>query len=208
MDQKNYWSPNDTRSVNVTLEDLHKLKASNSIHPLSMLRQIMKQQVYVGFALLAVFLALIILFSQMLLTIVLIPICLYLVYFLFRSLKILQNMNRLGDQPIENILKSIKLQYLVIRKYVKSSETIAIFLYPLTILAGMVITFLILGYSNPANLFNDPFLIYLLIAAVLFFVPVQYFFTRKMNNKTFGSHLEHLKGMIADLENEKQAKGL
>lgn len=203
MDQKKYWSPSDNHSVNVTLDDLHQLKASGSIHPLNQLRQIMKQQLYVGLTTFAIFLALIFVFSQMLLTYVLIPVCLYLFYFLFRSLKILQTMNRIGDHPIENILKNLKLQYHVIRKYVKSSETIAIFLYPFTILAGMLITFLIVGYSELEILFNDPSLVYLSIAAVLVFVPVQYFFTKKMNNKTFGSHLDHLKSMIEELESEE-----
>jgi len=200
--QKN-WNSDDTLPTKITIDDLRKLKPSGSIHPLNKLRQIMKQQIYAGFIVLSVFLTLIILFNQLLFTSLLIPICLYLAYFLFRSFKIFQNMNRINDQPNENILEKIKWQYQVIKKYVRTSETLAVFLYPLSILAGMVITVLIIEGKKPANLFNDPYFIYVSIAAIVLFVPIQYFFTKKINKKTFGSHLEHLKDMTEKLENEE-----
>lgn len=203
MKIENYWSPNDNASVNIRLEDLCKLKPSNSIHPLNKLRQLLKQQAYVGIGVLIVFLLFIFVFRQSLVTLVLIPICLYLVYFLFRSFKVLQSANQLEDQPNESILKKIKLQFSIITNYVKSSETIAVFLYPLSILAGMIITFSIMG-EDPVHMFSDPYLVFLTIAAVLFFVPIQYLFTRKMNEKAFGSHLEHLKNMIDNLDENYQ----
>ncbi len=203
MSLKKNRNPSDSQSATITPDDLRKLKPSASIHPLNKLRQIMKQQIYAGFIALFVFLILIFIFSQLLFTIVLFPFCLYLGYFLFRSFMILQNMSQINNQPNENILNKIKWQYTVIKRYVKTSETIAVFLYPLSILVGMIITISIIDDEAPANLFNDPYLVYLSIAAMVIFVPVQYFFTKKMNKKAFDSHLEHLKDMAEKLESEE-----
>lgn len=203
MELEKYWNSNYPESAGITLEKLRKLKPSESIHPLNTLQKIIKQQTYVGFAVLMVFLVLLFIFRQSMVTFVLAPINLYLLYFLFRSFQILQGANQIENHPNENILQKIKLQNSLIQNYVKSSEIVAVFLYPLSILAGMIITFLIIGDESPANLFNDRHLIFLTIAAVLAFVPVQYFFTRKMNKKTFGSHLDHLNEMIENLEKSK-----
>jgi len=203
MNRRKDWNPNESQSAKITLDELHKLKPSGSRHPLNTLRQLMKQQIYAGFIALFVLVILIFIFNNLLFAVVLFPICAYFAYFLFRSFKILQSISQINNQPNENILKKIKAQYLVINKYVRTSETIAVFLYPFSIWAGMILALSIIDDEAPANLFHDPFLVYLTIGAVLVFVPLQYFFTRTMNKKTFGSHLEHLKEMVEKLENEE-----
>jgi len=106
------------------------------------------------------------------------------------------------NRPNENILRKMKLQHAIIKDYVKLSEIIAALLYPLSIVAGMIITFLIIGEESPENLFKDSFLLIISIAAIALFVPIQYFFTHKMNRKAFGPHLESLKSMTQKLEQE------
>lgn len=111
-------------------------------------------------------------------------------------------MSKINNQPNENILKAMKWQYSAIKKYVKTSETVAVFLYPLSIMAGMILTFLLIEDGISSDLFKDPYFVYLFIAALLVFVPLQHLFTKKMNRKTFGSHLEYLKEMTDKLESE------
>lgn len=202
MNLEKYWSPEDTSTLTLDLDDLRKLKPSSSIHPLNKLQKVMKQQVYAGVVILLTFLALIFIFSHSLLTFLLIAICAYSIFFLIRSFHILNRIHKLMNQPNENILRKMKLQYAVIKDYVNLSEIIAAFLYPITIVAGMIITFLIIGEESPENLFRDPFLIILSIAAIVVFLPIQYLFAHKMNKRTFGSHLESLKEMTEKLEQE------
>ena len=200
MNFEKYWSPDDTAMINIRLDDLRKLKPSSSIHPLNKLRQVMKQQAYAGFVILLIFLVLIFVFSHSLLIFLLMTFCAYSIFFLIRSFHILKRISLLMNQPNENILRKMKLQYAVIKDYVKLSEIIAAFLYPIAIVAGMIIAFLIIGEESPENLFTDPFLVILSIASIVIFVPVQYLFTHIMNKRAFGSHLEHLKEMTEKLE--------
>lgn len=202
MNFEKYWSPDDTMIINMSLDDLRKLKPSGSIHPLNKLRKAMRQQAYAGFVILLIFLVIIFAFSHSLLTLLLIAFCAYTIYFLIRSFQILKQISQLMKQPNENILRKMKLQHAVIKDYVKLSEIIAAFLYPITIVAGMIITFLLIGEESPENLFKDPFLVIISIAAVVLFVPIQYFFTHKMNKRAFGSHLDSLKTMTEKLEQE------
>jgi hypothetical protein len=202
MDIEKYWNPDDTSMMNISLEDLRKLKPSVSVHPLNKLRQVLKQQTYAGLFILLISLVLIFVFNHSLLTYLLLAFCAYSVYFLFRSFVILKRISRLFNQPNENILRKMKLQYALIKDYVKLSEIIATFLYPISIVSGMIITFLIIGEESPEKLFMNSFLIYLSISAIVVFVPIQYLFTHKMNKKAFGSHLEHLKEMTDKLEQE------
>jgi hypothetical protein len=202
MNFKKYWNPDDTSIMNISLEDLRKLKPSDGVHPLNKLRQIMKQQTYAGFVILLISLVLIFVFSNTLLTFLLLAFCAYSIFFLFKSFHILKRISQLINQPNENILRKMKLQYALIKDYIKLSEIIATFLYPITIVAGMIITFLIIGEESPENMFKNSFLIYLSIAAIVVFVPIQYLFTHKMNKRAFGSHMKSLKEMTEKLEQE------
>jgi hypothetical protein len=202
MNIEKYWNPENTSTMNISLEDLRKLKPSVRVHPLNKLRQVLKQQIYPGLFILVISLVLIIVFNHALLTYLLLAFCAYAVYFLIRSFMILNGISQLLNQPNENILGKMKVQGALIKDYVKLSEILAAFLYPISIVAGMLITFLLIGEESPENLFKDSFLIYLSIAAIAVFVPLQYLFTRKMNKKAFGSHLEYLKEMTETLDNE------
>ncbi|WKK77056.2 hypothetical protein QYS49_07460 [Marivirga salinae] len=202
MNFEKYWNPDDTTTTNISSEDLRKLKPSSSVHPLNKLQQIMRQQAYFGAGLLMIFLLLIFVFSHSLLTSLLIAFCAYAIYFLFRSFRILKRISLILNQPNENILKKLKSQHAVIKDYVKFSEIIAALLYPLSIVAGMIITFLIMGEESPESLFLDPFLLIISMAAIVLFVPIQYFLTHKMNQKAFGPHLDSLKEMTEKLEQE------
>jgi hypothetical protein len=202
MNLEKYWSPDDTMMINISLDDLRKLKPSSSIHPLNKLRQVMRQQAFAGFVILLISLLLIFVFSHSLLTLLLIAFCAYTIICLTRSFHILKRISQLMNQPNENILRKMKFQHAVIKDYVKLSEIIAAFLYPISIVAGMIITFLIIGEESPENLFKDSFLVIISIAGIVLFVPIQYLFTHKMNKKAFGSHLESLKKMTEKLEQE------
>jgi hypothetical protein len=204
MNFEKYWNPDDTSMISIRLEDLQKLKPSSSVHPLNKLQQLMKQQSYAGIVMLVIFVVLIFIFNHSLLTLLLLAFCAYSVFFLSKSYNILKRINQLINQPSENILKKMKLQYSLIKDYVRLSEIIATFLYPLSIVAGMIITFLIIGEESPENLFKNSFLVYLSIAAIVVFVPLQYLFTHKMNKRAFWSHLESLKEMTDKLEQERK----
>lgn len=200
MNFEKHWNPDDTAMTNISSDDLRKLKPSSSTHPLNKLQKIMKQQTYVGLFMLLIFHILIVVFSHSVLTLLLIAFCAYTIFFLFKSFQILKRISQLLNQPNENILRQMKLQHAVIKDYVKFSEIIAALLYPLSIVAGMIITFLIIGEESPESLFSDPFLLIISIAAIVLFVPLQYFLTHKMNQKAFGPHLDSLKEMTEQLE--------
>ncbi|MBK7215174.1 MAG: hypothetical protein IPH88_18175 [Bacteroidales bacterium] len=88
------------------------------------------------------------------------------------------------------------------RQWWRIQERVSLFVYPFALAGGFILGATIGSGKTADQLMGNPRVLIILLITMLIMVPVSFYFARLLFRLSYGKHLERLKGLIAELEEE------
>ena len=102
-----------------------------------------------------------------------------------------------------SVLDELKRHYQSITNWMNTQQKVALYIYPVSAAGGFMLGG-VLGSGKPVAAFmQKPFVLIVLLIAIIILVPVCWYMAKWMFNYSFGKHLKALKKNIDALEEEK-----
>lgn len=124
------------------------------------------------------------------------------IFFLGQLSVMAQSLERLIKLQPYNLLEALRQQHTLIRSTFRAQEAIAIPFHAVSISLGIYLGFFYNSAPEALNLQLHSWIIYGLV--VLIWVILANKLERWMNQKAFGVHLDHMKEIISQLEQEPE----
>ncbi len=202
MDIKEMWGKSAEKLAEKPIYDIKALLSGKSISPLRKLKRNLYIHMAYGVAGITFFAALMWFFPF---TVVFIGSGLIMaisIFFLGQLSVMARSLKRLIKLPPGNLLEVLRQQHALIRSSFRVQEAIAIPFYTVSILLGMYLGFI--HDRGPAD-FSPELQTWIIIGIVMvIWTFLAHKLERWMNQKAFGVHLDHMKEIISELEQEPE----
>lgn len=195
MELKDIWQQQDNRSL--SNQEIASSLRKQSKHPIHTLQR--NLLISIGFTVffLIAFSALFFYVHEVLIQVLLVVIILFYLAGTVFTYKEWQYNRRIlfSDEPVKAALQAIVKR---IRRSLRTSERVAIFIYPVSIAAGFL-----LGFSEEKELtllLEEPLGIGILLVTIILGTPASNWLAKWMNKKAYGKYLSQLEEQIHDMK--------
>jgi hypothetical protein len=122
------------------------------------------------------------------------------VAFLYSSISILRNFK--DELPVDHhLIQVLRHMKYLIESNLLFEKRVGLTVYPFACSAGFLVGFLLAG-GDVNEVFNETFLLVMLIATAVVLTPLCYFFAQWLHKRSYKKCLDDLSSMIADLESK------
>ncbi len=203
MDLKEIWGKSTGNVVEKPVYDIKAMLSGKSISPLRKLKRNLYIHMAYGVAGIGFFAAVMWFFPYTAVFIGSGIIMAISIFFLGQLSVMARSLERLIKLKPGNLLEALLQQHTLIRSTFRAQEAIAIPFYAVSILLGMYLGFI--HDRGPAD-FSPQLQIWIIIGIVMvIWTFLAHKFERWMNQKAFGVHLDHMKEIISQLEQEPES---
>ena len=202
MDLKEMWEKSAEKLTQKPTYDIKAMLSGKSISPLRRLKRNLYIHIAYGVAGICLFAALMWFFPYTAVFIGSGIIMAISIFFLGQLSVMAQSLERLIKLQPHNLLEALRQQHALIRSTFRAQEAIAIPFHAVSISLGMYLGFIYDRAPTALTLQLHSWIIYGMV--VLIWVILANRLERWMNQKAFGVHLDHMKEIISQLEQEPE----
>lgn len=106
-----------------------------------------------------------------------------------------------GVSGSQSLLEDMEKHYTSISRWMKASEKVALFFYPIGAIGGFFMGGVLGSGKSFSELITKPIILISLLIVLVILVPAAHYLAKWMNKKAFGDHLKKLKENIDQLKN-------
>lgn len=194
----NEWKAEDGDWDSLVKESISKNR--QTLDPLFKLRRNLK--INIGWAILIclLYVAAIIYFTLPLFRITMLLMLGFSVWALITAINLYKSIEP-GINSSHSLLEDMQRHYNAIHWWMKTSEKVALFFYPIGAVGGFMMGGVVGSGKTLGEFMSKPPVLIALLIVLVTLIPACYYLAKWMNRKAFGDHLEKLKENIDQLKN-------
>ena len=175
-------------------------KNRQTLDPLYKLRRNLKINIGWGILICSLYIAAIIYFTLPLFRISILLLLGFSIWALITAIKLYKRIEP-GIHSSHSLLEDMQRHYNAIHGWMKTSEKVALFFYPIGAVGGFMMGGVIGSGKTVGEFMSKPPVLIALLIVLVTLTPACYYLAKWMNKKAFGDHLEKLRENINHLKN-------
>ncbi|MCC5918355.1 MAG: hypothetical protein JJU02_13630 [Cryomorphaceae bacterium] len=201
LDLNDYWQKSIRGENNLPKINWKKLANKTSNQPLQVLKKHLNANLYYGVILTIAYAVIIVMYPIWQVQIALAILIAFNVWFLYSGWNYRQKLKQYQLQD-QGLLQQLKVLTQNFQTWLKLSERIAVFIYPVGVTGGFLLGGVLGSGSTVGEFLSIGFVQIALVICLVVLTPLSYLLARKLNHIAFGKYLQKISTMIEELENE------
>jgi hypothetical protein len=197
MDSNENWGELEDPEFDKLLNE-RSLRNLKSKHPLLTLRKNLMLNIVYSIIVSSMIIVAIFTFWIWQVQLALVIVSIFNFWYMFQGYKLYEHIKP-NISTENNVLYELETHFNKIGQWIKLSEKIALFIYPISIIGGFLLGG-VLGSKKSVDEFLVPKILQILLVTIIILTPTCHYLTKWMNKIMFSNHLKDLAEKIEDLK--------